>query len=92
MTGWGLTGMLVVLYLLNASDKAVFGLIAQPLREDLDLSASQIGFTGSLFFLAFTVGGFLAGPINIRSAARVNRPSSRSTWRVTSAVDRCTRR
>ncbi|GEM29653.1 MFS transporter [Nocardia neocaledoniensis NBRC 108232] len=69
-TGWGLTGMLVVLYLLNASDKAVFGLIAQPLREDLDLSASQIGFTGSLFFLAFTVGGFLAGPINKLLALR----------------------
>ncbi|MFD6222285.1 MFS transporter [Nocardia asteroides] len=70
MTGWGLTGMLVVLYLLNASDKAVFGLIAQPLREDLGLSASQIGFTGSLFFLAFTVGGFLAGPINKLLALR----------------------
>ncbi|NEW28730.1 MFS transporter [Nocardia cyriacigeorgica] len=64
VTGWGLTGLLVVLYLLNASDKAVFGLIAQPLREDLGLTASQIGFTGSMFFLAFTVGGFLAGPIN----------------------------
>ncbi|MFF1553001.1 MFS transporter [Rhodococcus erythropolis] len=63
-TAWGLTAMLVLLYLLNASDKAVFGLIAQPLREELGLSASQIGFTGSLFFLAFTVGGFFAGPIN----------------------------
>ncbi|MCP2294527.1 Sugar phosphate permease [Nocardia amikacinitolerans] len=62
--------MLVVLYTLNASDKAVFGLIAQPLREDLGLSASQIGFTGSLFFLAFTIGGFLAGPINKLLALR----------------------
>lgn len=70
ITGWGLTGMLVVLYTLNASDKAVFGLIAQPLREDLGLSASQIGFTGSLFFLAFTIGGFLAGPINKLLALR----------------------
>ncbi|MDV7268414.1 MFS transporter, partial [Rhodococcus oxybenzonivorans] len=64
LTAWGITGMLVVLYLMNASDKAVFGLIAQPLSEDLGLSASQIGFTGSMFFLAFSFGGFFAGPIN----------------------------
>lgn len=64
VTAWGITGMLVVLYLMNASDKAVFGLIAQPISEDLGLSASQIGFTGSMFFLAFSFGGFFAGPIN----------------------------
>jgi MFS transporter, ACS family, hexuronate transporter len=63
-TAWGLTGMLVVLYILNASDKAVFGLIAQPLREELHLSSSQIGLTGSAFFLAYAVGGFFAGPLN----------------------------
>ncbi|WP_257890883.1 hypothetical protein [Rhodococcus sp. USK10] len=40
------------------------GLIAQPLSEDLGLSASQIGFTGSMFLLAFSFGGFLRGPID----------------------------
>lgn len=62
-TAWGLTGLLVVLYILNSADKAVFGLIAQPLGEELGLSSSQIGLAGSMFFLAYTVGGFLAGPI-----------------------------
>lgn len=69
-TVWGLTGMLVVLYLFNASDKAVFGLIAQPLGEELGLSASQIGFTGSMFFLAFSIGGFFAAPITKLLALR----------------------
>lgn len=62
-TAWGLTGLLVLLYVLNSADKAVFGLIAQPLGEELNLTSSQIGMTGSVFFLAYAVGGFLAGPI-----------------------------
>lgn len=63
-TAWGLTGLIVTLYVLNAADKAVFGLIAQPLSEELGLSSSQIGFTGSIFFVAYAVGGLFAGPIN----------------------------
>ncbi|RZL80355.1 MAG: MFS transporter [Rhodococcus sp. (in: high G+C Gram-positive bacteria)] len=69
-TAWGLTGLLVVLYILNSSDKAVFGLIAQPLREELHLSSAQIGLTGSVFFLAYAIGGFFAGPINKRVTLR----------------------
>lgn len=61
---WGFTGLLVSLYVVNWADKAVFGLAAQPLAKELGLSASQIGLVGSAFFLAFTVGGFFAGPLN----------------------------
>ncbi|MBV6759896.1 MFS transporter [Rhodococcus opacus] len=61
---WGLTGLLVTLYVLSSADKAVFGLITVPLREELHLSATQIGMTGSIFFLAYSLGGFLAGPLN----------------------------
>lgn len=58
---WGFTGLLVLLYVINWGDKAVLGLVAQPLSEELGLSASQIGFVGSAFFLTFTIGGFFAG-------------------------------
>ncbi|WP_219416178.1 MFS transporter [Pseudonocardia nigra] len=58
---WGFTGLLVLLYVINWGDKAIFGLVAQPLGEELGLSASQIGLVGSAFFLTFTVGGFFAG-------------------------------
>lgn len=40
------------------------GVIAQPLREELGLTSSQIGLVGSLFFLTFTIGGFFAGLLN----------------------------
>ncbi|WP_430336094.1 MFS transporter [Rhodococcus sp. ACT016] len=59
-----MTGLIVFLYLVNYADKAVLGIIAQPLARELGLTASQIGLVGSLFFLTFTIGGFLAGPLN----------------------------
>ena len=61
---WGFTGLLMVLYVINWGDKAVFGLIAQPLKDELGITTSQIGLVGSAFFLAFTIGGLLAGEIN----------------------------
>ncbi|GAA2597537.1 MFS transporter [Streptomyces axinellae] len=53
----------MLLYLINYGDKVLLGIAAQPLREELGLSASQIGLAGSVFFFAMTAGGFLAGPI-----------------------------
>ena len=44
---WSLTLLLVVLYIINTSDKLVLGLVAQPLKEEFGLSASQIGLVGS---------------------------------------------
>lgn len=64
LTAWSLTSLLVSLYVINYADKAVLGIIAKPLREELGLSASQIGLVGSLFFLTFTIGGFFAGLLN----------------------------
>ena len=61
---WGLTGLLVSLYVINYAGKAVLGIIAQPLAEELGLKSSQIGLVGSLFFLTFTIGGFFAGLLN----------------------------
>ncbi|MCJ0907236.1 MFS transporter [Rhodococcus sp. ARC_M6] len=61
---WSLTGVLVMLYVINYADKAVLGIIAQPLAKELGLNASQIGLIGSLFFLMFTIGGFFAGLLN----------------------------
>lgn len=60
-TAWGLTGLLVLLYVVNWADKAVLGIVAQPLADELGLSASQIGLVGSAFFVTFTIGGFFAG-------------------------------
>ncbi|MDQ8701118.1 MFS transporter [Streptomyces sp. LHD-70] len=56
-----MTGVVILLYMINYADKAVFGIIAQPLARELGLTASQIGMVGSLFFLLFTLGGFTSG-------------------------------
>ena len=61
---WNLTGLLVLLYIVNWGDKAVLGLVAQPLSEELGVSATQIGLASSAFFLAFTLGGLFAGLLN----------------------------
>ncbi|NLU84570.1 MFS transporter [Rhodococcus sp. HNM0569] len=61
---WGLTSLLVLIYVVNYADKAVLGIIAQPLMDELGLASSQIGLVGSLFFLTFTVGGFFAGALH----------------------------
>jgi len=58
---WGFTGMLMFLYIVNWGDKAVYGLVAQPLAEEMGLSSSALGFIGSMFFLAFTIGNLIAG-------------------------------
>jgi len=60
---WGFTGLLMALYVINWGDKAVYGLVAQPLAEDFGLSSGQLGFIGSMFFLAFTIGNLIAGAL-----------------------------
>ncbi|OLM17357.1 hypothetical protein Ae707Ps1_1616 [Pseudonocardia sp. Ae707_Ps1] len=62
-TAWGVTFTLVALYVLNYADKAVLGLVAQPLSEELGLTSSQIGLIGSAFFAAFVFSGFFAGAL-----------------------------
>ncbi|MGF7122177.1 MFS transporter [Rhodococcus sp. BE178] len=61
---WSMTGLVVFLYIINYADKAVLGIIAQPMARELGLTSAQIGMVGSLFFLTFTIGGFFAGPLN----------------------------
>ncbi|MFJ9173804.1 MFS transporter [Streptomyces sp. NPDC102360] len=58
-----MTALVLFLYVINYADKALLGIIAQPLSEDLGLDHTQIGLVGSVFYATFTVGGFLAGPL-----------------------------
>ncbi|MFD6216019.1 MFS transporter, partial [Nocardia salmonicida] len=61
---WSMTTVVILLYMINYADKAVYGIIAQPLARELGLSSAQIGMIGSLFFLMFTIGGFASGLLN----------------------------
>ncbi|UVJ41379.1 MFS transporter [Arthrobacter sp. CJ23] len=53
-----------MLYTVNYSDKILLGLVAQPLKDEFGLTSAQIGLTASVFFFAFSAGGFFAGLIN----------------------------
>ncbi len=95
---WGMTGLVIFLYVVNYADKAVLGIIAQPLKSELGLTSSQIGLVGSLFFVTFTVGGFLAGPLNkymtlrwacSRSASSVRRHAPARGLRVVRVAGLC---
>lgn len=61
---WVVTGMLLLFMMINFGDKAVVGLAAAAISEELGLSASQYGMIASGFFLLFSVSalgvGFLA--------------------------------
>lgn len=63
-TAWSMTAVVIFLYVINYADKAVYGIIAQPLARELGLTSAQIGMVGSLFFLMFTIGGFTSGLLN----------------------------
>ena len=67
---WGLTTVLVALYTVNYSDKLLLGLVAQPLKDEFGLTSAEIGLTASVFFLAFSFGGFFAGMVNRWAAVK----------------------
>jgi len=50
---WTITGLLFLYMLINFADKAVVGLAAVPIMQELALTPSQFGFVGSSFFFLF---------------------------------------
>ena len=67
---WAVSIMLVLFALVNWADKAVLGLVAVPLMEDLNLSPEQYGVLASAIYFLFSAsaiaGGFLANRIATR--------------------------
>ncbi|GAA1856851.1 MFS transporter [Paeniglutamicibacter psychrophenolicus] len=53
---WGIVLMLLIFSMLNFADKAAIGLASKPIRESMDLSASQYGLLSSAFFWLFAIG------------------------------------
>lgn len=58
---WAVTCMIVLFATINWADKAIIGIVAQPLQEELGFTATQIGFAGSAFFFLFSISGALVG-------------------------------
>ena len=62
--------MVVLFSTLNWADKALLGIIAQPLMDEFGLTPTQIGFAGSAFFFLFSVSGAMVGLLGDRFQIR----------------------
>ena len=79
---WTITGLLVLYMLINFADKAVVGLAAVPIMQELALTPSQFGFVGSSFFFLFSLSAILIGFVANRVAARIVILALALTWAV----------
>ncbi|WP_432016557.1 MFS transporter [Streptomyces hydrogenans] len=62
--------MIFALAMINFGDKAVLGLAADPISEELDLSHSLYGLVASSFFLLFSASAVVVGFVANRVATR----------------------
>lgn len=58
---WYALGVLFVVYVFNFIDRSIIAILAQPLKDDLGLSDTQLGFLGGIAFAIFYT--FLGIPI-----------------------------
>jgi MFS transporter, ACS family, D-galactonate transporter len=58
---WTVTGMLFLFMLINFADRAVLGLAAVPIMQDIELSHAQFGLIGASFFTFFSLGAVIVG-------------------------------
>ena len=68
--GWTVTIMLLILMMVSWADKAILGIVAVPLMEDLGITPAQFGLLGSAVFALFGVAQFVAAPIANRVQAK----------------------
>ena len=54
-------GLLVVVYIFNFIDRSILGILVEPIKQDLGVSDTMMGFLGGIAFAAFYT--FLGIPI-----------------------------
>lgn len=68
--GWLIVFLMFLFMLINFADKAVVGLAAVPIMQELQLTPGQFGLIGSSFFLLFSVSAIVTGFIANRVQTR----------------------
>jgi hypothetical protein len=58
---WLIVILLFLFMLINFADKAVIGIAAVPIMQELQLSPRQFGFVGSSFFFLLSVSAIVTG-------------------------------
>ncbi len=67
---WVVVGLLFLFMLINFADRAVLGLAALPIMQELGLSYTQFGLVGASFFTLFSLGAVIGGFLVNRFATR----------------------
>jgi MFS transporter, ACS family, D-galactonate transporter len=67
---WLIVALLFLFMLVNFADKAVIGIAAVPIMQELQLSPRQFGLLGSSFYLLFAVSAIITGFIVNRAQTR----------------------
>jgi MFS transporter, ACS family, D-galactonate transporter len=67
---WLMVGLLFLFMVINFADKAVIGIAAVPLMDELHLSPREFGLLGSSFYLLFAVSAIVTGFIVNRVETR----------------------
>jgi len=67
---WLIVALLFLFMLINFADKAVIGIAAVPIMDELHLSPRQFGLLGSSFFLLFSLSAVITGFIVNRVQTR----------------------
>jgi MFS transporter, ACS family, D-galactonate transporter len=79
---WTITTLLFLYMLINFADKAVVGLAAVPIMQELELTPRQFGLVGSSFFFLFSLSAIVVGFVANRVAARFVILALALTWAV----------
>src|SRR5580700_6801101 len=58
---WLIVALLFLFMVINFADKAVIGIAAVPIMQELQLTPSQFGLIGSSFFLLFALSAIVTG-------------------------------
>jgi MFS family permease len=67
---WIVAGLLFLFMLINFADRAVLGLAAVPIMQELGLSHTQFGLIGASFFTLFSLGAVIGGFLVNRIATK----------------------
>ena len=67
---WLIVAVLFLFMLINFADKAVIGIAAVPIMQELNLSPSEFGLIGSSFFLLFAISAIITGFVANRAQTR----------------------
>ncbi|MFI1889348.1 MFS transporter [Streptomyces jumonjinensis] len=79
---WLVTAMIVAFMVINFADKAVLGLAAVPIMDELNISHSTYGLISSSFSLLFSLSGLVVGFLSSRVSSRTMLFVMTLTWAV----------